>query len=62
MKMPDMSGEDVFTSLSADIHVFMSHSSITDYKDLAELRLEDLLLLLSGVGEPSKQPEPLNLL
>lgn len=62
VKMPDVSGEDVFISLSADMHVLRSHSPITDYNEMAELCLEESLPPVSGVGESSNLWDPLNLL
>lgn len=47
---PDVNGEDLFISPSADMYMLKCYPQITDYKEMAGVWLEDPLLLPCGPG------------
>lgn len=47
---PDLSGEDLFMSPSVDMSVHKSNPQVPDHRKVAEVWMEDSLLLPSGVG------------
>lgn len=50
MNTPDVNGEDLFISPSADMYMLKCYPQITDDKEMAEVWLEDPLLLPCGAG------------